>query len=201
MTAVIEAEENHGIATCDIPNAFIQADIQATDADGNRTIMKIRGKLVDILCEMDNSYTEYPTEEHNQSVIYMHVRKALYGVLVSAMLFYRKLRDDLIEQDFEINPYDPCVVNKMHDGKQLTVCWHVDYLKASHQDPQVIDDFIQWLNIMNLPHDPHIASVVQQVCVGSNESNHTRDDGWTLVKAKTKGRKSYLIYITNSTPI
>jgi hypothetical protein len=28
MTAVIEAEENRDVATCDIPNAFIQTDIQ-----------------------------------------------------------------------------------------------------------------------------------------------------------------------------
>jgi hypothetical protein len=46
-------------------------------------------------------------------------------------------------------------------------------------------------DIMNLLSDPHIASVVPQECVGSNESNHARDDGWTLVKAKakTKGGK------------
>jgi hypothetical protein len=48
MTAVIEAEENRDIATCDIPNGFIQTVV--------RTIMKISGKLVDILCEMDNWY-------------------------------------------------------------------------------------------------------------------------------------------------
>jgi hypothetical protein len=34
--------------TCDIPNAFIQTDVQTRDDDGNRTIMKIRGNLVDI---------------------------------------------------------------------------------------------------------------------------------------------------------
>jgi hypothetical protein len=74
----------------------------------------------------------------------VHVTKAFYGLLVSAMLFYQKLRD---EQDFEINPYDPCVANILHDCKQLTVCRHVDDLKASHQDPQVIDNLIKWLHI------------------------------------------------------
>ena len=46
---------------------------------------------------------------------------------------------------FELNPYAPCVANKMFDGKQLTICWHVDDLKASHEDSKVIDDFVQWL--------------------------------------------------------
>jgi hypothetical protein len=45
-------------------------------------------------------------------------------------------------------------------------------------------------DIMFLPHDPHIASIVQQECVGSNESNHARDNSWTLVKAKAKPRSN-----------
>jgi hypothetical protein len=59
LTAVIEAEEHRDVATCDIPNAFIQTNLQATDENGNRTIMKIRGRLVDILCKMDSMYQEY----------------------------------------------------------------------------------------------------------------------------------------------
>ena len=45
-----------------------------------------------------------------------------------------------------MNPYDPCVANKMVDGKQHTVCWHVDDLKASHVNAKVNDDFLVWLN-------------------------------------------------------
>jgi hypothetical protein len=29
---------------------------------------------------------------------------------------------------FEINPYDPCVANKMVNGMQITIRWHVDDL-------------------------------------------------------------------------
>lgn len=42
----------------------------------------------------------------------MHVIKALYGLLESAMLFYKKLSKDLIDFGFEFNPYDPCVAKK-----------------------------------------------------------------------------------------
>ena len=31
-----------------------------------------------------------------------------------------------------MNPYDPCVANKLVNCSQTTVCWHVDYLKISH---------------------------------------------------------------------
>ena len=33
-------------------------------------------------------------------------------------------------------------------AKQLTVSWHVDDMKASHEDPRVVDEFIQWVKKM-----------------------------------------------------
>ena len=54
----------------------------------------------------------------------MKIKKALYGLLKAALLFYEKLSSDLIADGFEINPYDPCVANKMINGEQMTVVWH-----------------------------------------------------------------------------
>ena len=51
-------------------------------------------------------------QEGKQNVIYVHVDKAIYGFLVSAILFCKKLSTDLQKYGFEINPYDPCVANK-----------------------------------------------------------------------------------------
>ncbi|KAG7370681.1 hypothetical protein IV203_019251 [Nitzschia inconspicua] len=47
-----------------------------------------------------------------------------------------------MDMGFELNPYDPCVANKMIDGKQCTVVWYVDDNKISHVDPQVVTDVI-----------------------------------------------------------
>ena len=44
--------------------------------------------------------------------MYVHIQKALYGCLNSALFFYEKLVGDLEAHRFEINPYDPCVANK-----------------------------------------------------------------------------------------
>jgi hypothetical protein len=50
----------------------------------------------------------------------------------ASLLFYRKLRKELEEYVFVVNPYDPCVANKsVRDGEQLTVIWHVDDLMTS----------------------------------------------------------------------
>ena len=52
----------------------------------------------------------------------------------AALLFYNKFVANLKSFGFELNPYDPCVANKIVDGAQLTVVWHVEYLKVSHID-------------------------------------------------------------------
>jgi hypothetical protein len=44
-----------------------------------------------------------------------------------------------------MNPYDPCVANRMIGGKQQTVTWHVDDLMSSHVNKKVNDDFLEWL--------------------------------------------------------
>ena len=49
LTTIIEAEEGRDIMMLDIPNVFMQTKLEQHDKDGNRTIMKIQGVLVDIL--------------------------------------------------------------------------------------------------------------------------------------------------------
>ena len=61
--------------------------------------------------------------------------KALYGMLKSALLFYKKLRDDFENNGFQANTYVPCVANKDINGSQMKIIWHVDDLKVSHKDP------------------------------------------------------------------
>ena len=88
------------------------------------------------------------TVERGQTVLYVELQKALYGMLKSALLFYKKLRHDLESIGFEVNPYDPCVANMMQDGSQLTIVWHVDDLKISHKKKEVVDSLIEWLRTM-----------------------------------------------------
>jgi hypothetical protein len=56
-------------------------------------------------------------------------------------MFYSYLK----ELGFELNPYDPCVANKMINGKQCTIAWYVDDTKISHVDHKVVSHVIQQL--------------------------------------------------------
>ena len=48
-----------------------------------------------------------------------------------------------IGMDFELNPYDLCIANKIVNGKQCTIIWYVDDNKISHVDPAVVDGIIK----------------------------------------------------------
>jgi hypothetical protein len=70
---------------------------------------------------------------------------ALYVTMVASLLFYKNFVTSLKKEGFVLNPYDGCVANKTVNGKVLTVCFHVDDNKISHEQTKVVDKTIEWL--------------------------------------------------------
>jgi hypothetical protein len=127
--------------TIDCPGAFLRA------CASDPVLMRLRGPLVEALVLIDPAlYREHvTTDKKGEPILYVRMNKALYGLLKSALDFYNKLRGDLEENGFVVNPYDPCVANKIVNGKQMTVIWHVDDLKVSHMDPKENTKFANWM--------------------------------------------------------
>jgi hypothetical protein len=90
-------------------------------------------------------YEGYSTYEGKTKVLYVKMLKAIYGMLQSSLLYYKKFWKDIESIGFEVNPYDPCVANHIVNGKQHTVSWFVVDLKSSHVDNKVNNQFLQWL--------------------------------------------------------
>jgi len=127
ITSTIDAKESRKVVTINIPGAFLHADNE------DYVIMKMVGTLVKLMVKMNpKMYRQYVTVEKGKSVLYLRLQKALYGMMKSALLFYRKLVSELQEMGFTINPYNPCVANKTVNGTQMTIRWHVDDLMISH---------------------------------------------------------------------
>ena len=109
--------------------------------------MKLEGKMVDILTRIDpKMYTKYVVHEKGRPVIYVKLRKALYGTIQAALLFWKNLTKTLKSRGFKVNPYNSCVANKKANSEQLTIVWHVDDLKISHADSKVVTAIIKKLN-------------------------------------------------------
>ena len=147
ITAVIDTKEGRDVMTVDVPNAFIQTLLpEKYRRKGERVIMKFTGRIVDILIKMNpGRYEGFVVYENGKKVIYVEIIRAIYGMIIASMLWYQKFRKDLEEHGFKFNPYDPCVANKMVNGKQQTVRFHVDDLMSSHEDKRVNDKFLKWL--------------------------------------------------------
>ncbi len=109
--------------------------------------MHLDGILAELMVTVaPNIYCKYiTTNAKGKPVLNVQLEKALCGMMKSALLFYCKLVADLRSIGFELNPYDPCVANKMMDGNQMTICWHVDDLLLAHKDPQNVTNVLQWL--------------------------------------------------------
>ena len=72
--------------------------------------MNIEGVLVDLIMEMATEvYGKYFVYENRRKVLYVVVLQALYGMIVTYILWYNKLHSDLKEIIFELNPYGTCV--------------------------------------------------------------------------------------------
>ncbi len=87
-------------------------------------------------------YRKYLVDEKGKKVLYLCLQKVLYGMMKSALLFYQKLVSELRSMGFIINPYDPCVTNKIVNGNQLTLQWHIDDLMISHVNVMAINKFL-----------------------------------------------------------
>jgi Reverse transcriptase (RNA-dependent DNA polymerase) len=141
LTSVIDAHEGRDVATVDIPGAFMQADMDDV------VHMKLEGTMAELLVKLDPKlYRKYVQTTNGKSVLYVQLKKALYGTLKAALLFWKKLTTKLKEWGFIINPYDWCVANKLINGKQCTIIWHVDDLKISHVDADVVSDIIKLID-------------------------------------------------------
>ena len=96
-----------------------------------------------MLIKVDASYHKFLTYEGKTPVIYTQLSNALYGTLQPALVFWCKLQGLLVDQfGFTPNPYDQCVANKIIQGKQCTVGWHVDDIMVSHVDKSVVEGII-----------------------------------------------------------
>ncbi len=67
-------------------------------------------------------YRKYiKTNAKEKPVLYVQLEKAVYGMMKSAILFYQKWVEDLTYLGFTINPYDPCIMNKIVDGQCIAM--------------------------------------------------------------------------------
>ena len=117
MTLLIDAKENRKVATADVAGAYLRAKMN------DKVLFKLTGQAVDILCETNEMYKQFESIVNGKKVIYLRLKRALYGCVQSALLWYNTFITELVSEGFKLNRYDPCVANKTINGSQFTICW------------------------------------------------------------------------------
>ena len=128
-----------------MPGAFLQTDQPIDD----KVIIRFEGPMVDALLEIDPAAYSGKIQiirNSKSKVLYARAKKAIYGTVRAAYLFWLDLSSHFKSWGFEANPYDQCTVNRMFGKHQCTIQWHVDDLKISCRNPKVIEAIIKKLD-------------------------------------------------------
>ena len=120
-------------------NIWHKSETRANHYEGPRTVSGYSSRGLSIVIWKERDFWKW-----NEN-LYVQVLEAIYGMLISEILFYMYFRNYLASTGLESNPYNPCVANKLTHRGGTTVTIHVDYLKSITVDPRGNDDFIQFL--------------------------------------------------------
>jgi hypothetical protein len=117
MVIAIAAAEKRKVASIDITGAYLECEI----AEDDEVIMMLEPTLVTLLEQIDPSIKVF---RDPSGKLYVKLKRALYGCIQSAKLWYDKLKAVLVADGYVPNDYDGCLFNKTTDGRQqITVAW------------------------------------------------------------------------------
>ena len=137
LTALIDAVEDRHVVVADVTGAYLNANMD------DFVLIRLSGDDVDMMCKANPDYRKFVSKNNGRRTLFLQLKKALYGCVKSALLWYRLFRDTLQDLGFTLNPYDPCVANAHIKGSQCTIVWYVDDNKISHKNQAVVNDLIQ----------------------------------------------------------
>ena len=105
LSLLIDADERRNVPTCDIVGAYLMAEMP------DFVLVKLTNESANIMCKANPKYRKFATMERGKKVLYVRLKKALYGCIKSALLWYETLKTFLLKMGFKVNRYDPCVAN------------------------------------------------------------------------------------------
>lgn len=93
LTAAIDAMEQRNVIISDIPNTFIQAEMPSIENGQRKVIMKITGPLVELLIGINPHFIwSHGRYERGHQVIYIWMLRAIYGMMIATLLWYKKFK-------------------------------------------------------------------------------------------------------------
>ena len=118
--AALAAREGHHVMTLDHKAAYLNARMEGPPVE-----MMLSPEVSEILCSIDPKYNKYIRRDGKIAV---RLKKALYGCVQSAVLWYRELSSTLERLGFQKNPYDIGSYTRLNEGSIDKILVYVDDL-------------------------------------------------------------------------
>ena len=126
--ATVAAAFDMEVQSSDVQQAYLNAEMP------NNVYVKLTSLVSKILAKNHPEFARF-IDDRNQ--ILVQLKKAQYGCIESAKLWYKKISSVMIKAGFSINPYDQCVFQKTNaDGSKIYVALYVDdlFIVASNKE-------------------------------------------------------------------
>jgi Reverse transcriptase (RNA-dependent DNA polymerase) len=130
--AAMAAHQNLRVMTLDHTAAYLNADMKGPDVD-----MILNQEVTEMLCEVE------PANRHfvrSNGKIIVRLKKALYGCVQSAVLWYEELKTTLLGMKFIENPYDICSFSRNRGTSIDKILVYVDDLFITSDSDRVLDE-------------------------------------------------------------
>jgi Reverse transcriptase (RNA-dependent DNA polymerase) len=126
--AALAAHERRNVMTLDHKAAYLNAKML-----GPPVVMMLPAEVAEMLCIIDPKHTKFLRPDKKIAV---KLKKALYGCVESAVLWYNELTSTLEELGFIRNPYDTCSFSRPHQDSYDRILVYVDdlFLSSASED-------------------------------------------------------------------
>jgi len=174
MLASIAAQEKREVRKIDVSGAFLNADMSH-----RQQYVLLSKQSARIVVQLMPETEEFllPNGE-----MYCLLNKALYGTGEAARLWFNLVVKTLKANGYEQNPYDKCIFNKMIDGNQCTILFHVDDFfistvsSAAHEEVEAM--FRKAFNKITVEKGPVISFVGMTFDFTVERSVHVTQGGY-----------------------
>jgi hypothetical protein len=116
--------------TLDHKAAYLNAKMRGPPVD-----MLLTSEVAEILCRLDPCHKRFLCRDGKIAV---RLKKALYGCIQSAVLWYQELATALREMGFQENPYDICSFTRVRGDTIDKILVYVDDLFITSKDKHIL---------------------------------------------------------------
>ena len=132
IVASIAAHLGHRVMTLDHTAAYLNADMK-----GHVVEMMLSPEVSTMLCDIEPDSKQFM---RSNGKIYVRLKKALYGCVQSAVLWYNELKSSLLGMGFKENMYDICSFSRSRGTSTDRILVYVDDLLITSDSDQVLDE-------------------------------------------------------------